>query len=166
MRNTGTLTVTTPTDRDIVLTRVFDAPRRLVFDACTRPELLRRWFGPRGYQLTECDVDLRIGGAWRFVVRAPDGSEMVLRGVYREIVTPERLVHTESNEDCYAEDGAEALVTKTLEEHDRRTTLTSVIRYPSREVRDAVIASGMEHGVAEGLDRLAELLAETAGTVA
>jgi len=162
VRNTGALTITTPTDREIVQTRDFDAPRHLVFAALTTPDLLRRWFGPRRYELVVCEVDLRVGGAWRYVVRGPDGSEMVLHGVYREIVAPERLVHTEANDDCDAEDGAESLVTTTLveNEHERRTTMTSTIRYPSQQIRDAVLRSGMEHGVAEGYDRLAELLVE------
>ena len=163
MRNTGTLHVSTPTEREIVLTRVFDAPRRLVFDAWTRPELLRRWFGPHGYELVVCEVDLRVGGSWRYVVRAPDGTQMQLHGVYREIVAPERLVRTEANDGCEAEEGGRSLVTTLLVEHDGRTTLTNTVRYPSRRIRDAVIASGMEHGVAEGYDRLAEVLAARAG---
>src|SRR5437879_13654195 len=92
MKNTGTLKVTTPTDREIVLTRVFDAPRRLVFDAFSKPELLKRWFGPRGWSLVVCEVDLRVGGGFRFVLRGHDGTEMAMRGVYREIVPPARPV--------------------------------------------------------------------------
>ena len=91
MKNTGTLQVTTPSDKEIVLTRVFDAPRHLVFDALTKPELLKRWFGPRGWSLVVCDVDLRVGGAWRFVLRGPDGTEMGMSGIYREIARPERI---------------------------------------------------------------------------
>lgn len=159
MRNTGTLTVATLTDREIVMTRVFDAPRRLVFAAWTTPELLRRWFGPRGHELVVCEIDLRVGGTWRYVVRAPDGTEMVLHGVFREIVPPGRLVSTEANDDCDAEDGAESLMTTVLVEHGGRTTMTNTMRYPSREIRDAVLRSGMEHGVAEGYDKLAEVLA-------
>src|SRR5205814_9751268 len=99
MTNTGTLKVTTPTDREIVLTRVFDAPRNLVFDAFSKPELLKRWFGPRGWSLVVCEVDLRVGGGFRFVLRGPDGRDMGMRGVYREIVPPERSVHMESFDD-------------------------------------------------------------------
>src|SRR3954469_6509067 len=99
MRNTGTLRVTTPTDREIVLTRVFDAPGHLVWDAFTRPELLRRWFGPRGWSLVVCEVDLRVGGTFRFVLRGPNGTDLGMRGVYREIVPPECSVHTESFDD-------------------------------------------------------------------
>src|SRR5580704_17901697 len=99
MINTETLKVSLPTEREIVMMRIFDAPRRLVFDALTKPELLKRWFGPRGWSLVVCEVDLRVGGAWRFVMRGPDGREMGMRGVYREIVPPERTVHTEKFDD-------------------------------------------------------------------
>ena len=103
MKNTGTLKVTTPTDREVVLTRVFDAPRTLVWDAFTKPELLKRWFGPRGWSLAVCEVDLRIGGGFRFVVRGPDGRVMGMRGVYREIATPDRSVHMETFDDYPSE---------------------------------------------------------------
>ncbi len=155
MKNTGTLQVTTPTEREIVLIRVFDAPRRLVFDAFTKPELLKRWFGPRGWSMVVCEVDLKVGGAWRFVLRGPDGTEMGMRGVYREIAPPERGVHTESFDDF----PGESVVTTVLVEDRGRTTMTATILYPSQEIRDAVIKSGMEHGAAETYDKLAELLA-------
>jgi uncharacterized protein YndB with AHSA1/START domain len=155
MRNTGTLQVTTPTEREIVLTRVFDAPRSLVFDAFTKPELLRRWFGPRGWSLVVCEVDLRVGGRWRFVLRSPDGKDMGMRGMYREIVAPDRSVHTESFDDF----PGESIVTTILVEDRGRTTLTATVLYPSQEIRDVVIKSGMEHGAAESYDKLAELLA-------
>ena len=156
MKNTGSLQVTTPTDREIVMTRVFDAPRRLVYDAFTKPDLLRRWFGPRGWALVTCEVDLRVGGSFRFVLGGPDGRELGMRGVYRELVPPERSVHIESFDDY----PGESLVTSVLVEQRGKTTLTVTILYPSREVRDAVIQSGMEHGAAESYDKLAELLAE------
>ena len=158
MKNTGTLAVTTPTDREVVLTRVFDAPRRLVFDAFTKPELLKRWFGPRGWSLVVCEVDLRVGGAFRFVLRGPDGREMGMRGVYREIVPPERSVHMESFDDF----PGESQVTTVLVEQGGKTTLTATVLYASQEIRDAVIQSGMEHGAAESYDKLAELLASPA----
>jgi len=154
MKNTGTLKVTTPTEREIVMTRVFDAPRSLVFDALTKPELLKRWFGPRGWSLVVCEVDLKVGGTWRFVVRGPDGTDMGMRGVYRVIVPPERLVHTETFDDF----PGESLVTTVLIERGGKTTLTATVLYPSQEIRDAVIKSGMEHGAAESHDKLAELL--------
>src|SRR5437879_11726990 len=99
MKNKGTLQVTTPTDREIVMTRVFAAPRRLVWDAFTKPELLKRWFGPRGWSLAVCEVDLKVGGGFRFVLRGPDGEAMGMRGVYRELAAPERWVHRESFDD-------------------------------------------------------------------
>ena len=157
MKNTGTLRVTTPTDREIVMTRVFDAPRHLVFDAFSKPELLKRWFGPRGWSLVVCEVDLKVGGGFRFVLRGPDGKEMGMRGVYREIVPPERSVHMESYDDY----PGESQVTAVLVEELAKTTLTVTVLYPSKEVRDLVIQSGMEHGAAESYDKLAELLATT-----
>ena len=155
MKNTGTLKVTTPGDREIVMTRVFDAPRNMVFDAFSKPELLKRWFGPRGWSLTVCEVDLKVGGGFRFVMRGPDGKEMGMRGVYREIVAPERSVHMESYDDY----PGESQVTAVFVEEEGKTTLTATVLYPSREVRDIVIQTGMEHGAAESYDKLAELLA-------
>jgi uncharacterized protein YndB with AHSA1/START domain len=162
MKNTGTLKVTTPSDREIVLTRVFDAPRNLVFDTMTKPELLKRWlFGPAGWSMVVCDDDPRVGGAFRCVWRGPDGNEMAMRGVYREVVPPERMVRTESFEfGCDAQAG-EQLATLVLTEQAGTTMLTLTLLYPSKEARDGAIASGMEHGVAASYDRLAELLAST-----
>ena len=154
MRNNGSLTVTTPSDREVVLTRVFDAPRHLVFDAFTKPELLKRWFGPRGWSLVVCEVDLKVGGGFRFVLRGPDGRQMGMRGVYRELAPPERSIHMESFDDY----PGESQVTTVLVEQGGRTTLTATVLAASREARDAVIKSGMEHGAAETYDRLAELL--------
>ena len=155
MKNLGTLKVTTPSDREVVLTRVFDAPRHLVFDAFCQPELLKRWFGPRGWSLVVCEVDLKVGGGFRFVLRGPDGKDMGMRGVYREIVRPERTVHMESFDDF----PGESQVTAVFVEEGGKTTLTATVLYASQEVRDAVLKSGMEHGAAESYDRLAELLA-------
>jgi len=155
MKNTGTLKVTTPTDREVVLTRVFDAPRHLVFEAFSRPELLKRWFGPGGWSLAVCEVDFKVGGGFRFVLRGPDGRQMGMRGVYREIAPPERSVHMESFDDY----PGESQVTAVFVEQAGKTTLTATVLYSSQEVRDAVIKSGMEHGAAETYDRLAELLA-------
>jgi uncharacterized protein YndB with AHSA1/START domain len=155
MKNTGTLQVRASGDREIVMTRVFDAPRQLVYDAFTRPELLKRWFGPRGWSLSVCEVDLRVGGGFRFILSGPDGRQMGMRGVYRELAPPDRSVHMESFDDF----PGEAQVTTVLVEQDGRTTLTATVLSPSREVRDAMIQSGMEHGAAESYDKLAELLA-------
>lgn len=160
MQNTGTLKVAPRGDREVVMTRAFEAPAARVFDAFSRPELLTRWFGPRGSSLSVCEVDLRIGGEWRFVVRGPDGTEMGMRGTYLEIQPPTRSVHTEIFDD-YAEAG-ESVVSASFAERDCTTILTAIVAYPSREVRDAVLASGMEHGAAESYDKLAELLAALA----
>jgi uncharacterized protein YndB with AHSA1/START domain len=154
MKNTGNLLVTTPTDREIVLTRVFNAPRQMVFDAFNKPELLKQWFGPRGFSMPVCEVDFRVGGGFRFVLRKPNGKDVGMRGVYREIVVPERTVHMESFDDY----PGEAQVTSVMVEKDGKTTLTATALYPSREVRDMVIETGMEHGAAESYDRLEELL--------
>jgi uncharacterized protein YndB with AHSA1/START domain len=156
MKNTGTLKVVVQGDREILMTRVFDAPRSLVFKALTTPALLMRWFGPHEWSLVECEIDLRVGGAWRFLSRGPNGRTMGMRGTYREIAPPERLQYTETFDD-FAHAG-EALVMATLVEENGRTTLTNLVRSPSREVRDAVLKSGMEHGAAETYDRLAALL--------
>jgi uncharacterized protein YndB with AHSA1/START domain len=154
----ATLRVTTPSNREVALTRVFDAPRGTVFDALTRPELLTRWLlGPPGWSMVVCEVDLRVGGRYRFVWRRDDGTGMGMGGVYREIAPPGRLVHTEAFDRSWYP--GEALVTTVLDERDGRTTLTSTILYELREARDAVLGSGMERGVAASYDRLEALLA-------
>ena len=155
MKNTGTLKVTLPSDREVMMTRVFDAPRHLVYDAFSKPELLKQWFGPRGFSLVVCEVDHRVGGGFRFVLRGPDGREMGMRGAYRELAPPDRSVHMESFDDF----PGEARVTTVFVEQDGKTTMTVTVLSPSKEVRDAVLKSGMEHGAAETYDRLAELLA-------
>ena len=160
MTNTGTLQITTPSEREIVMTRVFDAPRRLVFDAHTKPELVKRWLlGPPGWSMPVCEIDLKVGGTYRYVWRNDQGTEMGMGGVYREILPPERLVATEKFDQSWYP--GEALDTTVLVEEDGRTTLTLTVLYESREARDAVIASGMERGVEASYDRLAALLAST-----
>jgi uncharacterized protein YndB with AHSA1/START domain len=158
MKNTGTLKVTTPTDREIVMTRVIDAPRELVFEAWTRPDLLKRWlYGPEEWPLAVCEIDLSVGGALRFVWRHRDGTDMGMSGVYREIAPFERLVFTELWDEDWT--GGEALVTMVFAEHAGKTTLTQTVLYSSRAARDAVLKTPMEHGAAVSYDRLAELLA-------
>jgi len=153
----GTLKVSTPSDREIALTRVFEAPRQLVFEAYTRPELLKRWLGVHGgWSFVVCESDLRVGGAYRFVWRGPDGTEMGMGGVYREVVRPERLVTTERFDQSWYP--GEAVSTLALVEQGGRTTLTLSVRYESREARDAVLKTPMAQGVAAGFDKLAELL--------
>lgn len=154
MKNLGHLKVTLPADTDILLTRVFDAPRHLVWRCITEPALMKQWYGPRGHEMTLSEIDLRVGGAWRSVSRGPNGREVGFRGIYKEISPPERLVCTESFDDY----PGDSLVTITLVESEGRTTFTLLGRYPSKEVRDIVIKSGMEHGAAESYDRLNELV--------
>jgi uncharacterized protein YndB with AHSA1/START domain len=156
MQNTGNLKVTTPSDREIVMTRVFNAPRRLVYQAFTRPELIQRWLGPRGWTLPTCEVDLRVGGKYRYVGQGPDGTKLGWGGTFREIVPEQRIVHTESFDDY----PGEALITAVWSESGGKTTMTLTMLLASKEVRDAIIASGMEHGAAESYDRLEEMLAE------
>jgi uncharacterized protein YndB with AHSA1/START domain len=159
MKNAATLQITTPTAREIAMTRVFDAPRPLVFDAFTRPELLKRWLlGPEGWSLPVCEIDLRVGGRYRYVwKRDRDGHEMGMGGVYREVVAPERVVSTEVFDDSWYP--GEALGTITLVERGGKTTVTQTMRYESQEARDAVLKSGMERGVEASYDRLDRVLA-------
>jgi uncharacterized protein YndB with AHSA1/START domain len=152
------LTVSTPTDREIVLSRDFDAPCHLVFDALTKPELLTRWYGARGWNLVVCEVDLRVGGAYRFVSRGPDGADMGQGGVYQVIQPPERLTYTELfDNQSYP---GESLISHELVQRADRTTLTTTIRYASREGRDTVLRYPMARGVGESYDRLADLLVD------
>jgi uncharacterized protein YndB with AHSA1/START domain len=158
MSDHRSLTVTTPTDRQIVLSRDFDAPRRLLFDAWTRPELLKRWYGARGWRLVVCQIDLRVGGTWRFVSRGPDGAEMGQSGVYQVIQPPDRLVHTELfDNQSYP---GESVITHEFIERVGRTTVTSTVLYATPEGRDTVLRYPMRRGVAQGYDRLAAVLAE------
>jgi uncharacterized protein YndB with AHSA1/START domain len=163
MTNTGSLKVTTPSDLEIVITRAFDAPRTLVWEAMSKPELIKQWlFGPPGWSMVVCDDDPRVGGEFRWGWSGPDGAEMALHGVYKELTPPKRIVRTEIFDfGCNAQ-GGEQLCTLVLTEKDDKTNLTLTILYPSREARDGAIASGMEHGVAAGYDRLEEMLIATA----
>jgi uncharacterized protein YndB with AHSA1/START domain len=161
MNSTGVLQVQANADREIVMTRVFDAPRNLVFDAFTKPELLKQWLlGPPGWSMPVCEIDLRIGGSYRYVWRRDaDGTEMGCGGVYREIVPPERLVQTERFDNPWYP--GESLITTVLDEQRGKTTLTATMLYESRDARDGILKSGMESGVAASYDRLAELLAKS-----
>jgi len=152
------LKVTTPSDREIVLTRVFDAPRRLVFEAMTKAEHVRKWYGCDGMTLPVCEIDFRVGGAYRFTMRTPEGVDHTMQGVYREIVAPERIVFTEGYVTTgFASDPAQ--VTSTFIERDGRTTLTVTVLHTSKENRDGHLNSGMEHGAGAVYDRLAALVA-------
>lgn len=158
MKDSGTLKIVAHSDREIVMTRVFDAPRSMVFEACTKPELVKRWLlGPDGWSMPVCEIDLRVGGKYRYVWRRDrDGTEMGMGGVYREIVAPERIVATEKFDESWYP--GEAVGTLVLIEQGGKTTLTQTMLYESRESRDAVLKSPMESGVAASYDRLAELV--------
>ncbi len=149
-------TIDTPSEREVTLTRSFDAPCELVFKALTEPDLLRRWYGPIGWQLVVCDVDLRVGGEFHFVSQRPSGKKVGQRGQYREISPPERLVHSEWWEDW---NPGECLVTVELATRGGQTILTSTTLFPSREVRDTILGSGMKHGAQQLYDKLSQLLA-------
>ncbi len=153
---TSALQVMLPSDLEIAMTRVFDAPRELVYKAHTDPELTPRWWGQRGSTTIVDKMDVRPGGAWRFVQKAPDGSEYAFRGEYREVVPPERLAYTFEFEGM---PGKVLVETITFTETDGKTTLTSVSVFDTKEDRDGMLASGMESGAAESMDRLEELLA-------
>jgi uncharacterized protein YndB with AHSA1/START domain len=150
---TGATRFTTPSDREIAMTRVFDAPRALVFEAWTTPEHVSQWMlGPEGWSMPVCEIDLRPGGDWHFVWRREDGSEMEMRGTYQEITPPERLMTTES----WGGDWPETIVTVVLTEDDGRTTMTQTVLYPSEEARDAALQTGMKDGVSLSFERLGE----------
>src|SRR4051812_35675629 len=163
MKNIGKLTLTTPSDREIVLSRVFEAPRHLVFHAWTKPDLIKRWLtGPPGWVMSVCDIDLKVGGRYRYVWQnSRDGVEMGMGGVYREVSPPERLVATERFDDAWYP--GEAVGTITLTEEKGKTTLTQTLVYESREARDTALATPMEEGVAASYDQLDDLLAQTLG---
>lgn len=159
MRHIGALTVTTRGDREIVMTRTFDAPRDLVFRAMTTPELLQRWFsGPPGWSLEVCTVDLWAGGQYRYVWRGPDGFVMGMGGTFLEVKPPEKIVQTERFDEAWYP--GEAIGTMILAEQEGRTHLTLSVVYQSAEALEAVLKTPMEQGVAAGYDRLAELLAQ------
>jgi uncharacterized protein YndB with AHSA1/START domain len=161
MRNDGTFKVTAQGDREIVISRAFNAPRTFVFDAYTKPELIRRWLlGPEGWTMPVCEVDLRVGGKYRYVWRHAAGQQMGMGGVYREIARPERLVATEKfDESWYPGEGVSTLV---LVEHGGKTMLTQTVMYESREAREIVMKSPMEQGLVKGFERLEEMLATMA----
>ena len=140
------------------LSRTLDAPRQLVFAAHTDPKHVPNWLlGPDGWTMPICEIDLRPGGAWRFVWRKSDGSEMSMHGVYQEVVPPERVVSTE----LWGGDWPETLTTLLLTEENGRTTITQKVRYPSRAIRDAALKTGMVDGMAAGYDRLEAYLAQS-----
>jgi uncharacterized protein YndB with AHSA1/START domain len=153
----GSATVSLPSELEIVITRHFDAPAALLFKAHTTPELLRRWWGFETYEWLVCDIDLRVGGQWRCLTRSASGNEVGFHGEYREIGAPHRLVNTEVYEGISDSDEG-SLNTITFEEHGGVTTRTETCVYASQEVRDAVIAYGMEEGMQVSFNRLEDLL--------
>jgi uncharacterized protein YndB with AHSA1/START domain len=160
MKQTQNLKVTTPTEREILITRAFDAPRKLVFEAYTKPELVKRWLlGPPGWSMPVCEIDLKVGGAYRYVWEKK-GTKMGMGGIYKEIKAPERLVCTERFDESWYP--GEAVDTLVLTEQGGKTTLSMTVRYESKEARDTALKSNMEEGMAAGFDRLADLLASQA----
>src|SRR6266403_5456835 len=157
MTNPGTskvtLQVTTPSDREIAMTRVFNAPRHLVFDALTKPELVKQWLlGPPRWSMPVCEIDLKVGGSYRYVWRKAGVPDMGMGGVYREVVAPERVVATEKFDQAWYQ--GEAIGTLVLVEQGGETTLTQTMLYESKEARDGILKSGMEKGVEASYQRL------------
>jgi uncharacterized protein YndB with AHSA1/START domain len=155
--SSGTATVTLPSDTQILITREFDAPAHLVYKAWTTPELVERWWHANRGEMTVCEIDLRVGGRWRYAMVTPDGMEVGFHGEYREIVPNELLVSTEAYEGIPDADEHAALDTLTLVEVDGRTTMTVLVEHPTKEGRDAHIESGMEAGMQDALDRLEQV---------
>lgn len=157
MTKTAALKVTTPTDREVVITREFDAPRGMLFDAHTKPDLVQRWLlGPPGWTMPVCEIDLRVGGKYRYVWENADGHKMGVGGTFTEIVRPSRIVITQLFDEDWT--GGETIVITEFVEKSGKTTLTTTVRYASREVRDAALQTGMAKGMEAGYERLDELL--------
>jgi uncharacterized protein YndB with AHSA1/START domain len=153
---TSTTTLTTLSDEEISISRVLDAPRPLVFAAHTEPDYVSQWLlGPEHWTMPVCEIDLRPGGSWHYVWRYQDGTEMEMRGDFREVEAPERIVHTER----WGDEWPETLHTVLFAEQDGKTTVTRIVRYPSREDRDAALATGMMSGVERSFELLDALLA-------
>jgi uncharacterized protein YndB with AHSA1/START domain len=159
MVSSGTATVELPTDEQILITREFDAPKHLVFKAYTTPELVKRWWSGQRGAVTSAEIDLRVGGKWRWVMVAGEGFEVAFHGEYQEIVPDERLVSTEIYEIPDQGDSPPTVNTATFTETDGRTTLTVLVQCPSKELRDTIIDSGMESGMQESYDALERVAA-------
>jgi uncharacterized protein YndB with AHSA1/START domain len=157
--SSGTAKVTLPADDQILITREFNAPRHLVYKAWTTPELVRRWWHAKRGEVTVAEIDLRVGGRWRYVMTANGGFEVAFHGEFREIDAPSRLVNTEAFEGVPDPDGTAGTVTVTLTEKDGRTYLESLCEYPDKAIRDMVIDSGMESGMQESYDALEQVAA-------
>ena len=155
--SSGTATVTLPADDQILITREFNAPKELVYKAWTTPELVKRWWSGQRGEVTLAEIDLRVGGKWRYVMVAHGGMEVGFHGEYREIVPNERIVSTEAYEGVPEPDANATLNTLTLTEADGRTTLEILVEAPSKEIRDVIIDSGMETGMQEAMDLLEQV---------
>jgi uncharacterized protein YndB with AHSA1/START domain len=153
----GRATVTLPADEQILISREFDAPKHLVYKAWTTPELVKRWWNAKRGEVTVAEIDLRVGGSWRYVMVTDDGFEVAFHGEYREIVANERIVSTEVYEGAPEGGGEGTLNTATFTEADGRTTLTILVQAPSKEIRDAIVESGMEAGMQDALELLEEV---------
>ncbi len=154
----GPLQIATPSDREVVITRQFDAPRELVFDCHTKPDLVRRWLlGPPGWTMPVCDIDLKVGGRYRYVWRGPDGEELAMGGTFSLIERPERIDTRELFDEDWT--GGETFITTRFTEQGGRTTATLTVLYSSREAREGALATGMAEGMEAGYQRLDELFA-------
>jgi uncharacterized protein YndB with AHSA1/START domain len=160
MTKTGALQISTPTDLDLVITRVLDAPRGMVFDTFTKPDIVRRWLlGPPGWTMPVCEIDLRVGGKYRYVWESADGQRMAMGGTFKEIVRPSRMVATQLFDEDWT--GGETLVMTEIVEQKGKSTVTTTVHYASREARDAALQTGMAQGMEAGYERLDDLLKET-----
>lgn len=158
VQNFGKLQIETPSDREISFTRAFNAPRKLVFDAWTKPELLKRWlYGPNGWSLDVCEVDLRVGGRYRFRWKHTNGNVMGMGGVYKEVVPPERMVNTQLFDQDWT--GGEAVGTLVLTEKDGKTTTVNTVLYASKQARDGALSTPMADGMEMGYVRMEDILA-------
>jgi uncharacterized protein YndB with AHSA1/START domain len=155
--SSGTASVTLPTDDRILITREFDAPKHLVYEAITTPELVKRWWNAKRGEVTSAEIDLRVGGKWRYVMVTDDSTEVAFHGEYREIVPNERIVSTEVFEGAPGADENGTVNTVTLVEKDGRTTMTTLVQAPTKEIRDAIVDSGMEAGMQDAFDLLEEV---------
>jgi uncharacterized protein YndB with AHSA1/START domain len=155
--SSGKAKVTLPTDTQILITREFDAPKHLVYRACTEPDLIKRWWAGQRGEVTSVEADVRSGGRWRYVMKANDGSEVAFHGTYQEVVPNERVVSTELYEFPGASEDDATLNTVTFVEKDGMTTLTTLVECHTREIRDAIIQSGMEGGMQEAFDKLEDV---------
>ena len=154
--NSGGTIITTPSDREVRFTRVFDAPRRLVFEAWTNPKHVPNWMlGPDGWSMPVCEIDLRPGGKWHYVWRKADGTEMAMTGTYTEVVPPEKVVHTEK----WGDEWPETINTLLMTEADGKTTVSETVLYPTKEAMQAALKTGMSEGATQSYERLAQYLA-------